>query len=171
MTKDELKKEAEEESFKYVLDKSWACYVEKKQIMGHFSNGYLASAEPREKRIVELEKQLEELPDKWCRNKDDYCPHLAKLEQENAELKKQLDWKEKALAKAKKEVQRVADRVNKDKRRLIRRKQESADMLTKAKEIIREFVEWANWQGSNCPSFKSIQDKADQFLKDSEVEK
>ena len=39
-----------------------------------------------------------------------------------------------------------------------------------AKEIIREFVEWANWQGSNCPSFKSIQDKAEQFL-NSEVEK
>ena len=42
--------------------------------------------------------------------------------------------------------------------------------LTKAKEIIREFVEWANWQGnSKCPSFKSIQNKAEQFL--SEVEK
>ena len=45
------------------------------------------------------------------------------------------------------------------------------DQLTKAKEIIREFVEWANWQGnSKCPSFKSIQDKAEQFL-NSEVEK
>jgi hypothetical protein len=43
--------------------------------------------------------------------------------------------------------------------------------LTKAKEIIREFVEWATWQGnSKCPSFKSIQDKAEQFL-NSEVEK
>ena len=40
-----------------------------------------------------------------------------------------------------------------------------------AKEIIREFVEWANWQGnSKCPSFKSIQDKAEQFLKDQEEE-
>ena len=44
--------------------------------------------------------------------------------------------------------------------------------LTNAKEIIKEFVEWANWQGnSKCPSFKSIQDKAEQFIKDSEVEK
>ena len=41
--------------------------------------------------------------------------------------------------------------------------------LTDAKEIIREFVEWATWQGSNCPNFKSIQDKAEQFL--SEVNK
>ena len=36
-----------------------------------------------------------------------------------------------------------------------------------AKSIIREFVEWANWQGnSKCPSFKSIQDKAEAFLKE-----
>ena len=42
--------------------------------------------------------------------------------------------------------------------------------LTNAKEIIKEFVEWANWQSnSECPSFKSIQHKAEQFL--SEVEK
>ena len=37
----------------------------------------------------------------------------------------------------------------------------------KAKEIIKEFVDWANWQGnSKCPSFKSIQDKAEAFLKE-----
>ena len=41
--------------------------------------------------------------------------------------------------------------------------------LKQATGIIKEFVDWANWQGSNCPSFKSIQDKAEQFL--SEVEK
>ena len=39
---------------------------------------------------------------------------------------------------------------------------------SKAKEIIREFVQWATWQGSNCPNFKSIQDKAEQFLKENE---
>ena len=43
------------------------------------------------------------------------------------------------------------------------------NQLTQAKEIISEFVEWANWQGnSKCPSFKSIQDKAETFLKESE---
>ena len=47
---------------------------------------------------------------------------------------------------------------------------ETKEQLTTAKEIIREFVKWAIWQGnSECPSFKSIQDKAEQFL--SEVEK
>ena len=48
---------------------------------------------------------------------------------------------------------------------------ELQEEITEAKEIIREFVEWANWQGnSKCPSFKSIQDKAEQFLKDQEEE-
>ncbi len=28
-----------------------------------------------------------EILDEWCRNKDDYCPHLKKLEKENAEAK------------------------------------------------------------------------------------
>lgn len=40
--------------------------------------------------------------------------------------------------------------------------------LTKAIEIISAFVEWANWQGDKCPSFKSIQDKAEQYLKEIE---
>ena len=55
MTKAELEKEAEESSFRYTLDKSWVCEVERKQIMAHFQKGYLAGAEPREKRIEELE--------------------------------------------------------------------------------------------------------------------
>ena len=46
-----------------------------------------------------------------------------------AELKKQLDLKEKALSKAKKEIKRIADRVNKDKRRLIRRKAELEEQV------------------------------------------
>ena len=41
------------------------------------------------------------------------------------------------------------------------------EKLEEARGIIREFVEWANWQSnSKCPSFKRIQDKAEQFLKE-----
>ena len=57
MTKEELEKEAEENSFRYTLDKPWACEVERKQIMAHFEKGYLASAEPRENHIEQLEKE------------------------------------------------------------------------------------------------------------------
>ena len=77
----------------------------------------------------------------------------SELEKGNAELKKE-------LKDANEKVVNLACNQNKDLKRKI----------NKAKEIIREFVDWANWQGnSKCPSFKSIQDKAEQFL--SEVEK
>ena len=36
-----------------------------------------------------------------------------------------------------------------------------------AKEIIREYLEWADWKGSNCPSYASICKKAEAFLKES----
>ena len=96
MTKEELEKEAEEKAKKRV--KEFACQdnCEKSYVMGA-----LDFAEPRERHI--------------------------------AELKKQLDWKEKALSKAKKETKRIADRVNKDKRRLIRRKNELEEQIDKMK--------------------------------------
>lgn len=40
--------------------------------------------------------------------------------------------------------------------------------LKQAKEVIKEIVSWANWEGANCPSFKDIQNKAEQFLKEAE---
>lgn len=61
MDLESLKKEAEENSFRYTLDKPWVCEVERKQIMAHFEKGYLAGAEPREKRIEELETRCTEL--------------------------------------------------------------------------------------------------------------
>ena len=35
-----------------------------------------------------------------------------------------------------------------------------------AREILKEVVKWANWEGSGCPNFKDIQTKAEQFLKE-----
>lgn len=87
-------------------------------------------------------------------------------------LEKQLDWKEKALAKAKRETKRIADRVNKDKRRLIRRKRESADILTKAKEMIKELYEGldklylSGLSAKQIAFIEQLQDKAEQFLKE-----
>lgn len=82
------------------------------------------------------------------------------LEKENAELKSENQkWKD----EWQEQVQKATDEGYARTLQTIQ--------LSKAKEIIREFVEWATWQGSNCPNFKSIQDKAEQFLKDSEVEK
>ena len=38
--------------------------------------------------------------------------------------------------------------------------------LTKAKEIIRKYMNWADWKGSDCPSFANICIKVEQFLKE-----
>ena len=76
MNREELKKEAEENSFRYTLDKPWACEVERKQIMAHFEKGYLAGAKPREKRIAELEAQIEKMKRHCnCKHRDSegYC--------------------------------------------------------------------------------------------------
>lgn len=69
---EELEKEAKENSFRYTLDKPWACEVEKKQIMAHFEKGYLAGAEPRKKRIAELEAQIEKMK-KYGKLLQDIC--------------------------------------------------------------------------------------------------
>lgn len=80
-----------------------------------------------------------------------------KLQNENAELKEELQkWKD----EWQEQVQKATDEGYARTLQTIQ--------LSKAKDIIREFVEWATWQGSNCPNFKSIQDKAEQFLNSEE---
>ena len=125
--KDKLKKEAEE----------WLCNNLHSASEEDFIKAMVDIAEPREKRIAELEKENERLTDELKALRESIKDYGAGC-YENG--------------------------LRNGKRKL-------GEQLTKAKEIIREFVEWATWQGSNCPSFKSIQDKAEQFLKDNEVEK
>lgn len=98
MSKEELKKEAEQYSF-YQIE----------QQLKKIQKAYLAGAEPREKRIAELEAQIKQ------------------LEKENAELK---------------EISVMQS--------------DSAKQLDKAKKIIREYMNRADWKGNNCPSFASI---------------
>ena len=58
-------------------------------------------------------------------------------------------------------------RLDKTTKELKQQLSEFSDNLDKAKKLLKEFVDWANWQsGGNCPSFKSIQDKAETFLKE-----
>ena len=116
-----------------------------------------------EDKIKELEKENEALKGQMSLHEGILWNDLHKLEKKNAELKKQLDWKEKALAKAKKETKRIANRVNKDKRRLIRRKLESADMLAKAKEIIKKLMVFAEM---DFREYEKEYKEAEQFLKE-----
>ena len=156
MTKEELEKEAEEYVSKY---EGWGWIPHKgSAVYQAMLNSYLAGAEPREKRIAELEDKL---MDKVClESLDIVSAKINGLEKENAELKESGSV--------------ICDRLSERIDETVELKNENIGLknqLTNAKEIIREFVEWANWQGnSKCPSFKSIQDKAEQFL-NSEMEK
>ena len=112
------------------------------------------NAELKTKKIPQLERRIASIRGSHrvdVKKLNARIEQVERLKKENAELKKQLEMSNKVY------------NDNLDYSHYIE------GQLTKAKEIIREFVEWANWQGnSKCPSFKSIQDKAEQFL--SEVE-
>jgi hypothetical protein len=211
MTTDELKKEAED----YLASED---YFDGFVIMpSAVAEAYIKGAEPREKRIKELEAEVKEWKDKadlWCKTanlKDHNIMINKELEKENAELKADNDARKFAMAMSEKVEKQLreenaelkvkvglsidCEKAQKDGELCLGYggdedepcehckncikcecgyyqlgETDKDEQLTKAKEIIREFVEWATWQGnSKCPSFKSIQDKAEQFL--SEVEK
>ena len=93
MTKRELEKEAEENSFRYTLDKPWACEVERKQIMAHFGKGYLAGAEPREKRIQALGERCLQLQ----KDKGNLTDRVKELEAQIERMKLELKQKERII--------------------------------------------------------------------------
>ncbi len=85
---------------------------------------------------------------------------IVELEADNKALKEKIHW-------WKKEVN-VAHRAREDEfEKLVIDNKALKRNLNKAKEILREFVGWADWQsGGDCPSFKRIKDKAIEFLKE-----
>lgn len=131
-----------------------------------------------EKQIAELEAQL--AISEHDREHNDYeltevYKKVEELEKENAELRKELNYaKSHCLFHSdcptqKENAELKADNAEwgkaSDKWKSLY--ESTNKQLTNAKEIIREYVNWANWQsGGNCPSFKSIQDKAEAFLKE-----
>lgn len=98
-----------------------------------------------------------------------------RLEKENAELKGKVSYLKDNLRVARKDRENLQLAVAKGLKEFVKdypatalrylANEKYVEQLTEAKKIIGEFVEWANWQGSKCPSFKSIQNKAEQFLK------
>lgn len=98
-----FEKEAEENSFRYTLDKPWVCEVERKQIMTHFGKGYLAGAEPRERRIAELEKEntelKEQLGNKQMQSRKETSDFVWKLKTANEQKTEQLTKAKELLKK------------------------------------------------------------------------
>jgi cell division septum initiation protein DivIVA len=219
MIKEELEKEAD----KWLVDNLHSTEED-------YKRAYLAGAEPREKRIAELEatcnKWFEHLKNreeellnelnnqnaKYNKQIAELSKHIVELQEDKGELtdkvkeleaqneeienyfvesagygrdkvrnfmdivNKALQQKGERIAELERENVKLQGLVSQYKSSkcsgisLANRNMIMSDQLVKAKEIIKEFVEWANWQSnSECPSFKSIQHKAEQFL--SEVRK
>jgi hypothetical protein len=85
MTREELVKEADKYALEWgdKTDGTYACC----------RDGYLAGAEPREKRIAELERKLEQTEKDLTDYQFNY-PKIKDLEKENAELEGKLKAKE-----------------------------------------------------------------------------
>ena len=140
MTKEELKQEAEEKSIA-----EYGCKFD------GFIRGYLASAEPREKRIAEL-KSLKDVAD-LIRLNNSHIVAMAQLNnnnvalrKENAELKQKLNFSTQYY-----------------------KGEKAQDQLTKAKELLTPMLVLMRTFGYSKSTEKLIED-VEQFL-NSEVEK
>lgn len=170
MTKEELKQEAEEKYFNHKMMEFQGFYNRH-----YYYLGYLDSAEPREKRIAELEKEIAELDCQKNRNKACYscanatercfkneigcpCEKYKSYKDENAELKSKNCWKTCEYAEPKSQ--------------LISQHIQDVAQLSKAKEIIKKLVHEFYYL---CELYNFATDyeclaEAEQFL-NSEVEK
>ena len=163
MTGEELEKEAEE----YALDTYEMCsysdlpYASDRRAR---EQAYIAAAEPREKRIEELEVKIKKLTQhlepqlmtellEQVREEVEQEQKLKELEKENAELKK---------------VKQVKIEVTRDYKKLAKDLQEQGNQLTKAKEIIKELLDTQSHLDPYRDIFKDRILKAEQFLKETE---
>lgn len=147
MTREELRKEA-------TMTVEWECTPMIDRPL--FVHAYITGAEPREKRIAELEAQIEQnridlAISEHDREHDDYeftevYTKIEQLEKENAELKEKLNFSTQYYQGEK-----------------------AKEQLTKAKEIIKDFILMAKVEHLK-DRYETV-DEAEQFLKDSEVVK
>ena len=162
MTKEELKQEAEEKYHNHKMMEFQGFYNRH-----YYYLGYLDSAEPREKRIAELEKENAELDCQKNRNKACYscanatercfkneigcpCEKYKSYKDENAELKN----RNSELAGQKASLERWYGEAKK--------------ILTKFLEEEKNNMYW-EMNGSDKSSYYEVRKQAKQFL--SEVEK
>ena len=142
MTEEELKQEAEKS-----LDKRLGtyAYIRKQDCYTNYVDGYIDSAEPREKRIAELETRCNELFLQTC----EQAEKIKELKEYNKYLKR------KRQGGIQKQYNKVAIIKQQD------------NQLTKAKEIIKNLMVFAEMDDRE---YEKKYKEAEQFL-NSEVEK
>jgi hypothetical protein len=158
MTK-ELKQESEEYTETKGKERFRKFYNSDKNIAELITQVYMDSAEPREKRIAELEKENAEL--KADNDARKFAMAMSEkvekqLREENAELRK---------------VKRVKIEVTRDYKKLAKDLQEQGTQLTKAKEIITDLLNVFVYDLADDEMDTGHIDtkkEAEQFLKDQE---
>lgn len=155
MTKEQLEKEAEDKAIEleesqtigiydndedYEYDRGW----NKGEVAG-FREGYLAGAEPREKRIQHLEESLLDVTEKSVRQIAELEEELARYKLKVAALEGETPWKD------------------------IKDKSEVLGKLSKARELLKTFLLIADNKVSQMEFQLCVAD-AKQFLKESDVE-
>lgn len=143
MTKEELRKEA-------TMTVEWECTPMIDRPL--FVHAYITGAEPREKRIAELEAQIEQNKidlaiSEHDREHDDYeftevYTKVEQLEKENTELKEKLNFSTQYYQGEK-----------------------AKEQLTKAKELIGEFISSLSVVGE-CEEECELLNRAEQFLRE-----
>lgn len=190
MTKEELKQEAKEwiakNSKEFITNPKYSPFDYAEAI-------YLAGAEPREKRIAELEAQIEKMQDDIdcltfaCENyREEMEKNLAdatELEKENAELKAENDARKFAMAMSEKVEKQLREENSKLKKEWQEQVQKATDegyartlqtiQLTNAKELLKNILAISVHDKRQCTydAYILTVKEAEQFLKDSEVEK
>ena len=93
MTKEELEKEAEEKYSE--VDREFIACQDEGEV---FNIGYILGAEPREKRIAELKKEIEELKKTYRKQRN---KRIDDLQKKNAELRTRVRELEQQIEKMK----------------------------------------------------------------------
>ena len=198
MTKEELKQEAEEKLLQAELDYCHGfmnpCepnelpYIELVRFRTGFERGYLAGAEPREKRIAELIDLIHAERKRQEQCDDIHLKKIAELEKENAELRKVAEFQQSSNMnthlenKKLKEGLAVGSTWNKYLNSLNKTLEEERDkyremtfdmkdQLTKAKELLeRLLITSCNSDVlnllPNCSEVLRVRVEAEQFLSD-----
>ena len=183
MTKEELEKEA----YDYA-DKYWGASP---CVIRALKETYINSAEPREKRIAELEAQIEQNRIDFAilehdREHDDYeftevYTKVEQLEKENAELKEKVSYLEDNLRVARKDREKLQLDVAKGLKEFVKdypatalrylANEKYVEQLTKANKLIGELISSLSVVGECGEEECELLNRAEQFLKDSEVVK
>lgn len=175
MTEEEINKKAEKHCNEVLCNAHEKCNEVIKcrdwrsRRAGYFC-GYEQALKDFEKENAELNGKNKELGDRlcnvannlldnWCRNEEDYCPHLAKLEKENAKL--ETDYE--VLSCSVGDFGELQEKLEEEQRK----NNGLSDNLTKAKDLLNEFMRISKSSDEDFEhDYSELIGETEQFLKD-----